>query len=430
MSTAKITGLERYYEYRDRIKGFITEMEKGPQPNPQLEMFKLVFRQDESIIDCVENGKPFISSWYGNVAEVYAGMDLPYFCPVDNMLAHLPFTDDLEGIDSAPLPGDMCGLIQICTYGVEKGLVPVPTAIVAMLEPCDAQSVMHEAWLHNEEWKNIPMFAMDHTYGDTDYDYKFFAGEIRRMIKFLEDTTGKKYSFEKLKEVVDETNRTYAAWDEYNQLRRAVPCPGGSFQGGLIGWTITQHMRCGLSEATNIFKMLTAGAEANIKANKGWLEKENTRILWADLIGTCGPLGEWLEQEHNTVVVQDFQGYTTPYTHIDTSTEDSMLEGLARRNMNEVPMIRQARGNVDIFLDDIIRIVEDYKVDCVFFPGHKGHKDQSASINFVKETCKDLGVPLLAFTMDIFDWRYLPWDKVKHIVDEFFEAHGLGKYKK
>ena len=49
----------------------------------------------------------------------------------------------------------------------------------------------------------------------------------------------------------------------------------------------------------------------------------------------------WLEQEWGAVLVMDmFSNF--PYTLIDTSSEESMFHDLARRNLMDVPMIRQA----------------------------------------------------------------------------------------
>ena len=89
-------------------------------------------------------------------------------------------------------------------------------------------------------------------------------------------------------------------------------------------------------------------------------------------------------------------------------------------------MIRQARGSVDAMIEDITRISRDYKCDCVIFPGHVGHKDQSASIGFLREACRDLGLPLLTLTVDNFDPRFTPMEVLKRHISEFFEAHGLG----
>lgn len=426
MTTTK-RGLERFYQYRNNIKGIIGSIEGSPEPNPVLlKFFGLVLENDEKTIDCIENDKPLLSSWYGSAIEIYAAMGIHYFCPVDNMLAHQPFTNDLEGMDASGVPADMCGLIKLAAYGVETGIVPVPTAMIAMLEPCDAQSALHEAWLNTEGWQDVPTFALDPSYGNGKYDYEYFAGELRRMIAFLENHTGRKLDYNKLREVVESTNQQYAAWAEYNEYRRAVPCPHDSFVGSKLGWVITQHITAGHPGAIEIFKMLAYDAEQKVKAGTGALPKERIRVLWADLVPTwADPLAVWLAEQWGASVVMDFQGFT-PYEHIDTATEESMLLGLAKRSMAEVPMIRQARGSVDVMIEDIKRIAKDYKCDCVFFPGHVGHKDQSASIGFLKEACRDLKLPLLTLSVDNFDPRFTPMDVLKHQISEFFEAYNLG----
>ena len=425
MTTNK-RGLQRFYEYRDRIKGFIRRIEQSSDPDPVLlKYYSLVLENDEKTIDCVENDKPFLSSWYGNAPEIYTAMGIHHICPVSNLLAHQAFTDDLERMDWSGIPADMCGLIKLGAYGVEAGLVPVPTAIITMLEPCDAQSAVHEAWQNSEGWQELPAFALDPAYGDSEEDYVYFSGELKRMIAFLESVFDRKMDYDKLGEVIEITNRQYEAWAEYNELRRAVPCPHASFLGSRLGRGSTQSIASGHPGAIEIFEMLTLDAEQRVKEKKGWLDREKIRILWADLVPTWHTsLTKFLEEECGAVVVMDFQGYA-PYTHIDTSTVERMLIGLARRNMAEVPMIRQARGAVDVMLEDIARITQDYSCDCVIFPGHVGHKDQSASIGFLREVCRDLKVPLLMLTVDNFDPRYTPMDVVQRQIYEFFDARGL-----
>jgi len=426
MATTK-RGLQRFCEYRDRIKGFISQIEQSPEPNPVLlKFFGMIVENDEKTIDCIENGKPLLSSWYGSAPEIYAAMGIHYICPVDNILAHQPFTNDLEGMDASGIPSDMCGLIKLGAYGVESGIVPVPTAMITMLEPCDAQSALHEAWQNTDAWHDVPTFILDPAYGNGKEDYAYFAGELKRMISFLEEHVGRKIDYNNLREVIERTNQQYAAWSEYNELRRAVPCPHDSFVGSKLGWGATQHITAGHPGATEIFKMLAFDAEQKVKQGIGALPKERIRILWADLVPTwADPFAAWLAEAWGANVVMDFQGFT-PYEHIDTSTEESMLLGLAKRNMAEVPMIRQARGTVDIMIEDITRIAKDYRCDCVFFPGHVGHKDQSASIGFLKEACRDLKLPLLTLTVDNFDPRFTPLETLKRQISQFFSAHELG----
>jgi undecaprenyl pyrophosphate synthase len=92
-------------------------------------------------------------------------------------------------------------------------------------------------------------------------------------------------------------------------------------------------------------------------------------------------------------------------------------------------MIRQARGVADHFLTDIERIVKDYKIDCVVWPAHMGHKDGSANTGMMREKCRELGVPYVHLGVDIFDKRYTSVEEVKDMFSKFFSSTGLGQKK-
>lgn len=424
-------GLKRTEEYIQRCKFIVDQIKQGPpeSQNPvQLAVLNLIIENDEKILDCIINDKPIISTWYGNAPEILAAMELHFFTPVFGILVHMYLTElyDVIEADKIPLPDDICSLIRLSYYAASEKLIPKPTAVVTMLEPCDAEPLLHESFKHNG-WDNVPDFALDYTYGTSEEDFRYFAGELKRMIDFLEEThPGCKMDYEKLRDVIEETNKQYELWNEYNELRRAIPCPGGSFQGSAVLWPMTQHIKAGHEGTTRILEMMVADAEQKVKAGVGAVPDEKIRILWADLAPQWADIiSEWLEKEWQANVVMDFQGYA-PYTHIDTSSIDNMLIGLARRATSEVPMIRQARGYVDTFLEDITTIVRDYRIDCVIFPGHMGHKDQSATIHFLKELCKDLDIPLLTLTTSLFDERYTPIEEVKKQISEFFRVTGLG----
>ena len=107
-----------------------------------------------------------------------------------------------------------------------------------------------------------------------------------------------------------------------------------------------------------------------------------------------------------------------------------MLFGLARRNVAEVPMIRQGRGWVDVVVDDLTQAIQDYNIDAVLFSGHMGHKDQAGINQFMKKVCKDMKVPLLTLTTSLFDERFTPIEKVKNDISNFLSANGFEKNAK
>jgi hypothetical protein len=81
---------------------------------------------------------------------------------------------------------------------------------------------------------------------------------------------------------------------------------------------------------------------------------------------------------------------------------------------------------VEAFTTDLVRIVEDFKIDCVIWPGHMGHKDGAAIAPILKQTCREMGVPFLHIGLDTFDRRYTPIDEMKNKISQFFTAMGIG----
>ena len=423
-------GEERLLEYIARITAIKDKLHNAPpeEQNPGLEaLLGIVLQTDHRTLKCLNEGLPMVTSWYGNANEITHAMGIHTEGIVFNLLLHEYFTDlkDLYAMDTLPLPDDICSLVRLGTYGQRNNLLVKPGAVIGMMEPCDAQPLLHDSFrMHG--WDDIPYFFLDYPYGNTDEDWDYFAGELYRMIDFLEETfPGYKLDYDLLKEIVEETNRQYELWDEFSQMQRIIPCPGPSFGGSTPGWALTQHHAQGDPQITQIFRGLVAGSAAMVKAGKGAVPNEKIRILWADLDPQWGDqLAPWLAEKYGAVVAQSFQGYT-PFEPVDTSTPEKMIRGLAKRAIYEVPMIRQARGTVDTVLEDIETIVKDYSCNCVFVPAHMGHKDVSAGAHFIRDLCRDLGVPVLFLNVSLFDERYLPIDQLKRKISDFFEATGL-----
>jgi benzoyl-CoA reductase subunit B len=102
-----------------------------------------------------------------------------------------------------------------------------------------------------------------------------------------------------------------------------------------------------------------------------------------------------------------------------------MWQGLARRGLFETAMMRQATGTAEARLADLVRIVRDYRIDAVVWPGHMGHKESLALYGIVRETCRELGVPILELRMDMFDKRYTTADEIKDKFTRLVQAMGL-----
>jgi benzoyl-CoA reductase subunit B len=382
----------------------------------------------EGILSCVEEGKPFIASIYAYGPEIYTAMGLPWYSYYATRQMATPgqlIQKDVEDCDNLDFPEDVCTAIRMTVYYIEAGLCVIPSAIIAMITPCDGMQIVQQIVATHEDWKDVPMFAPDPPYFDNESAIDYYATEYKEMVSFIEKHTGKKLELERFREVIEESNKQYELWAEYNEYRRMIPSPHGWEMGAQV-FSMIQMFVPGDPKGTAWMKLLIENAEKRVKEKRGPVEKEKIRLLWFDI----RPLwiyhfASWLEKEWGAVIVMDMFTYN-PYTLIDTTSEETMLRGLAKRGLYDVPMVRQERGTTDVITQDITKIVKDYKIDCVVWPSHMGHKAGAGGIGLMREICRDLEVPFLNIGLDLFDSRYTTADEVKDIISKFFTTMGLG----
>ncbi len=433
--TEYVTGLERTQEYIDRLQGLLQFFETLPKEkrNPAQEaLVGLILDHSKNVLDAGKGNQPLMCTWYGNCQEILAAMGVVYYNPVFDFMFHLGLTDyaDAKECDKFNLDDKVCSLVRYAVYSMVNRFHPKPNCFVAMAEPCDGQLMLHQAFAESDYLKDVPVYTIDPSYGHEKEDFEYVAKQLKEMIKFIEKHTTAKYDVEKLRQMCIETDKQYGIWAEVNDLMKASPCPLPSFLVGDAFWALTQHLPCGDPRATGLMIALRDMAKANVEKGVGPVMNEQIRVFWPDLQPLWGDkLGAWLAEEWGAVIVSTFQ-QLTPYEKIDTSTEDSMLFGLARRSVAEVPMIRQGRGWVDVVVADVAQAIQDFNVDAVIFSGHMGHKDQSGINQFMKKACRDMKVPLLTLTTSLFDERYTPMEKVQNDISNFFSANGYKRVKK
>ncbi len=430
MTENKMTDqcLQKLIEERDTIKMMVESFTQSVTEGNNLfeTPTKAFVDHHNELIRRYISGEPFISSYFCCAPEIYTAMELPwstFLTPAFTGMLNPNYQSEVDASGQL-FATDLCTIIRQAAYYVVSDLVPPPTAIIAMMHPCDGINVVHQLMANDEKWQDVPVFGADPPYWDDERSLDYYTDQLYDMVEFLEEHTGLKLTEDKLREVCIESNTAYRIWDEYSQTRRAVPCPHGGGMGLQVFGTLTTNL-CGQAEGTAWAKDVLEDAESLIKQGKGAVPKEKIRLLWFDVLslGITMDLFPWLEEEWGAVIVMDMFGYA-PYSQLDTTSMDTMMRTLAARALNDVPMIRQARGLADLFLIDISNIVKDYKIDAVIYPGYMGHKDGTANIGMMREKCRELGVPFMTIGMDFYDDRYTSPDEVKDKISKWFESMG------
>ena len=121
----------------------------------------------------------------------------------------------------------------------------------------------------------------------------------------------------------------------------------------------------------------------------------------------------------------DVFGYYASEGYVDTSSEESILYGLARRMVNCHPMSRQFRGSMKRYIEDFLVLHRQFHADCGIMAGHIACKHSWGGVGLFRQACKRANIPLLVFEFDMFDRRVLAYDALKFELKRFVEEIAL-----
>jgi benzoyl-CoA reductase subunit B len=403
---------------------YLQQSEK-PSAKLNLSVVQALIENNEHLVQSIEEGSPFIASYHAYGPEIMAAMDLPWYAIAATPVTTPPavLQQQVQECDGMDIPADLCTVIRLALYQIENDFFPPPTAAIMMITPCDGTLILHQILKAREDGRGVPWFAPDPPYLDSERALDYYTRQFRDMVTFLERHTGRRLDFDRLREVIAESNRQYELWAEYNELRRAVPCPHG-YRIGFQVWALVSMLWPGDPRCTAWLEDLVSQTADRVRQGLGAVPEERIRLFWYDLRPPwVHDFASWLEKEWGAVIIMDMVNYN-PYTLIDMSTEETMLRGLAKRSMFDSIMVRQERGPAEIVSTDIPKVVKDYNIDCVVWPAHMGHKALAGTVGIGRELCRELGVPFLHLGLDLFDPRYTTPDEVKDRMSSFFTSMG------
>jgi benzoyl-CoA reductase/2-hydroxyglutaryl-CoA dehydratase subunit BcrC/BadD/HgdB len=406
------------------FRGAAKFMEENPVEGSEIQTmtFKALVEFLEDTLRVAEERNKTIG-WYmfGLTPEILLAMDIfPFNTEMLVLLLPTIRPDALkEFIDigeHAGIPPEVCMIDKSMVGLMTRDELPHPDFVLGSSSPCDSIVVAYQIY---QKFLPAPFFILDAPYFGDERDIDYYTNQMKEAIKFIEEQTGKKMDYDRLKEIVEEDNRAFEYLLEANELRKAVPCP----QSGRLLF-LTNFLRkflAGSPKATAIFKKVRDDAKEKVEKGMGAVPEEANRVVWFH-IPTFFDLSilEWMENEFKAVIAMDMISYL-PIEPIDTSTPDSIIRGLAIKSLN-TPMLRQFRGPIEFYTDDLTQVCEDYKADSVIFAGHLGCKHAWGFSGLVRETCKDLGIPILIFDLDCFDPTVTPSSIIKEKMAEFFKT--------
>ena len=287
-------------------------------------------------------------------------------------------------------------------------------AVVAPSSPCDNGVSAYQFY---SEVANVPLIITDVPMYQDERAYMYFAEELKSMVKKLEQILYQEYNFDTVKKAVENTNESIMMIREINSLRRHVPNPIESmFNPLLIG---SQFFMTGHPERPKFLQDVIDIGKRRIKHNDYPGKEDKIRSIWPYMpvffdLGLC----EWMDRVAGIEIILDIFGYYM-FDPIQDMSYEGVMRGLSEWSIN-FPMQRQSVRLAEDYIDDYVRLAEEFKADCAIFTVHVGCKQLISLTQILREALKDeLGIPLLMLDIDVGDKRFVPTNVIKQKIMEF-----------
>ncbi len=402
-----------------KIDGSIERMkEKHPEMLWTMEIQKFMW---DSYRDAHKNGKKLV--FYGGSVptELIAAFDCVGFY-MDTIPFRLSTNPNLTSkyIDEAEkyVSASMCGLDKtelgawLCgAYGMQ------PDIFVYNSVPCDSSRVAYPAL---EKIINVPTFSFDLPFRRDERGAEYLADQIEEFITFMEEHTGHKLDWDKLKYYMENSNRNFELQKKCADMRKHKPCP---LPGRMLVLNGTTNAVACEPIMGDLYESELEVAQMMVDLGMGACPDEKYRIaMLQNMIWGNAGIMDWMQQEYNAVAVMDAFGFQGDimYEHMDDRRD--CLKTMGRKMQNN-PMIHGASGPSEHHLKLVEDIFQDYDPNVSMFLGHVGCKHTWASAKMITDMIQEkYGMPTLFVDLDAIDGRYKSSDEIKAQISEYFET--------
>lgn len=378
----------------------------------------------KNVMKANENGKPVVWVEWILSSEIVGAFDAIAFNPETlSVFGNMSGKDIpsmlIEEAESRGFATEYCSAIKVTAGAYMMGQSPQPAAIVAGSHPCDTNVSAYQSIAH---LTGAPIYYFDAPYWRDEDSYNYYEKKMWDLVAFLQTKLHRKIDWDKLKQIVDNENKFNFYLHEICEMMRAVPAPCSMIT--LVYAWIVREIAIGDPNGTEMARLMYEATKDRFKNGRGIAKNENIRVLWWNPpIGFFSYVFKWMEDEFGAVVVKDFIG-DTQVPEIDTSSEKTMIRGLAKNHLF-LAMARQCRGPVEFIVSELEQAIEEYSPDCLIFAGHAGCKHGWGVIGIIKDVLKKRGLPSLFMNMDIMDQRHATEDDIKRWITEFFRSNGF-----
>jgi len=355
--------------------------------------------------------------------EIYQAMDLKVICAellgnLDTFCDHRSAAAYLDAIENNGLPSDTCSYTRISAGVFASGEMPRNVkAFVTNNLPCEGGLGSNVYYADNLD---VPIYRLDSPYYFKKEDsLDAFVEDIRGMISFLEEHTGHRMNWNKLREVLERENRIdELELERWDMAASEIPALASENIWMQHWWHY--NLEPGHPESLKWYNEQHEHIKKAYESKEPALKNLRYRtVMWNTPPLMFSGFWSWLERCWGIAMLNDMMTYGHfEDMFIDTNTNETMLKGLAGRWCSHT-MSRHTRGAVEDFLPDIWQMVERFQADFFLVAGHIGCRSSVAMTGLMKEECRKRDIPICIFDYELLDSRVCSRQGIRDQINHF-----------
>jgi benzoyl-CoA reductase subunit B len=382
----------------------------------------------------------------GSLAEILRVFDLPMVFPEINSLqtavrrvAH-EYLNEAEDYGYSP---DICGYVKADVALQRRngqhpmGQIPRPSLAV-LTNACNTYIKWAEIW---ERMYHIPVFTLDvpgtraagqqtwSGHPTFENDRRYVAAQLKELISLCEETTGRRFDIDRLREVLGYAGRMNRAWQKILEMNRSRPSVFNALTDGTIYLGVANGFR-GTEAGSLYFERLVEEMEYKVANKIGTLTDEQYRLIFVGV--PCYPIfrrfNEMFTEWHGTFLNSTYLWFASGGTNCGFEYDlnrplESLAEGL-------LISVRDAMDSMFYQDQILVKMIEDYDIDGVVYHPIKSCRTVSTGLADNRRAVmasSDIGT--LFIESDMMDRRVVSEAQLKNRIDAFFEGLAVRKQK-
>lgn len=378
--------------------------EKTQPSASQLKYFELYIEYLESLKSARNEGKFIVVHATSIPAEIFAAIDVTPLLAVGACFAISQclknFKTTLEATKEFGITNELCsGHRNIIGHTLMGWFPKANTLAVDIGCGCDAFS---NSLKITADLYDVPHYHVDAPYRYSEEAVKYLANEFKNLINFLENETGRKFDWDRLRESIKNSQKMIELWHEVRELRKAVPSPMDNrraWETNWINWFFSGSQK-GIDYWTVLRDELKERVSQGRSAYPGVAEKFRVLDLFMAPAHYLKML-EWMQKDYGVNIVSELLIHYQDF-EMDPSKP---LESLARRWFKG-PLWNVLSGSTEIMMEVAVKEAQEMNADGAIWWDQFSCR-QAGAVKLVQDALAEkVGIPTARIKCDITDPSY------------------------